>query len=160
MFELLKPVDLGAAAAVCIAAGMKKIAMSDDEIDPSEIAMIDQFLQEIRAEVEAEGGSIDDIDANDVDLSSLTSNELKETFLVSLAMVSLADGKIRTEEVDLIQEYVNELKYPSSANEIIQNVGKSLLAHFKGVSHFRSHAEEIGEALGLDAATIADILDS
>ena len=159
MFELLKPVDLDAAAAISIAAGMRKMAMSDDDVHPSEVAMIEQFLNDVKTEVEEGGGDISNISADDVDVNSLKSDELKETFLISLAMVALADGVIREEEVALLQEYVDLLGYPESARAIIGLVGRMLLSQFSGVKDNRAQAEEIGRALGLDENTIAEVLN-
>ena len=73
-------------------------------------------------------------------------------------MVALADGTIQDSEIALLQGYVDQFGYSQSAKDIIGLVGRMLLAHFSGVSHFRDQAEEIGRALGLDDAAIAEAL--
>ena len=159
MLGLLKEVDINAEAAISIAAGMRKMAMSDDEVHPSEVEMIEQFLNDVKGEVEANGGDVASISSEDVNLDALSTDELKETFLLCLAMVALADGTIRDEEVALLQDYVDQMGFQQSGKQIIDMVGQMMLSHFKGVSLFRSQAEEIGRALGLDEAAIAQALN-
>ncbi len=159
MLGLLKEVDINAAAAVSIAAGMKKMAMSDDEVHPAEVEMIEQFLNDVKADVESEGGDIANISSDDVDLTALSTDELKETFLLCLAVVALADGTIRDEEVSLLQSYVDQMGFQQSGKQIIDMVGQMMLSHFKGVELFRSQAEEIGRALGLNEEAIAQALN-
>ena len=43
----LTQVDLDAATALCIAAGMKEMANVDDDLHADEVALIDGFLQEV-----------------------------------------------------------------------------------------------------------------
>ena len=65
---------------------------------------------------------------------------MKETS-ISLAMVALADGTIQDSEIVLLQGYVDQSDILNRP-DIIGLVGRMLLSHFSGVSHFRDQAEE------------------
>ena len=149
MFDFLNEVDVDGITAITIAAGMKKMAMADGEMHPAELEMIESFLKEVKAE-SGESGE---------DLGSLNTPELQETFLKSLALVALVDGVIRDQEVQLLNNYVQELGFSRSAEAVFEEVGKSLLAQFRGVSAFRTQAEEVGRSLGLSDAAIAEALE-
>ena len=92
MQDLIPRLDLDAKTAICIAAGMKQMAASDNDIHQKELALINAFISD---------AGTGDLQTSDVNLELLHTTELKSVFLKSLAVVALADGTIRQEEKDL-----------------------------------------------------------
>ena len=152
MLDFIERVELDANTAICIAAGMKQMAASDNEIHKREVAFINDFIDEV-------GGTIDDLKVSDVDLSLLKSDELKSVFLKSLAVVALADGEIRQEEKDLLNSYASQLDYSGSADQILEEVARAFLSRFRSITIFRENAEKIGRQLGLSDEAIKEVLD-
>jgi len=152
MLDFIQHIELDAPTAICIAAGMKEMAASDNDIHQREVAFIDEFISEV-------GGDSETITSSDIDLSILNSSELKDIFLKSLAVVALADGEIKKEEVKLLNNYVDRLEYDGSASKILDDVARSFLSRFRGVSIFREKAEDMGRRLGLSEAAIKEVLD-
>ena len=76
-----------------------------------------------------------------------------------MALVALVDGVVREPEVTLMQDYIDRLGYEKSATSVFEEVGKGVLAQFRGVVAFRDQAEEIGRSFGLSASAIAEVLD-
>ncbi|MEC7985888.1 MAG: hypothetical protein VX278_12040 [Myxococcota bacterium] len=153
MLDFIQRVELDAPTAICIAAGMKQMAASDNEVHQREVAFINEFIEEA-------AGSTTEVQASDVNLSLLHSSELKSIFLKSLAVVALADGKIRTEEKDLLNSYAKRLDYDGSADQILEDVARAFLGRFRSISIFRGAAEKIGRQLGLSEEAIKDVLDT
>ena len=152
MLDFIQHVELDAQTAICIAAGMKQMAASDNEVHQREVAFINEFISEV-------GGAETEVKTSDVDLSLLHSTELKSIFLKSLAVVALADGAIRQEEKDLLGSYVERLEFEDSAEAILDEVARAFLSRFRNISIFREKAETIGRQLGLSEAAIKDVLD-
>ncbi len=151
MLDLIPRVELDAETSICIAAGMKQMAASDNELHEQEINLINSFIEE--------SGTADPESSN-VNLDLLHSQELKAIFLNSLAIVALADGTIRQEEKDLLSSYVERLAYDTTAEQILEEVARALLSQLKSSVIFREQVEAIGRNLGLSDAAIQDVLSS
>ena len=147
-------IDIDAATAFCIAAGMKEMANIDDDLHADEVALIDDFLAEIKSEF----GSAP-ADESIVDTSLLDNTDKQSLFLQSLTYVALADGVIHENEIALLQKYISEFNANVTPQDLIRNVGKDFLERYRGTPFFREQAEAIGENFGLSKEEIAAILD-
>ena len=148
MIKLLNPTEIDRNKALTIAAGMQAMANIDQDFDPRERRVINEFLRDL----DASGIS------PEVDLTQLSDTKSQEVFLRSLAVVALIDGSIKKEEIDLLQSYIDQLGLGITAKSVINNVGKEMLSHFRGVSVFREQAEAVGQSLGLNEGDIAAAL--
>ena len=151
MRDLIPQINLDAETALCIAAGMKQMAASDDDIHQDELALIDKFIADAGTEAP---------EASDINLSLIHTDELKSVFLKSLAVVALADGTIRQEEKDLLASYVERLSYNASAEQVLEEVACAFLRTFKSNVIFREQVETIGRNLGLSEDAIQGVLSS
>ena len=149
MLDFFEGLDISDAASVTFANAMKKMAEADGEVHPAEQEMIDAFLKEAASEKP---------DLNE-DLSTLDTPEVKKAFLRTLALVAMVDGEKKSQEVDLMNDYVSKLGHPQSAEMVFEEVGKGILSKFKGVVAFRDQAEEIGRSFGLSESAISEVLD-
>ena len=149
MINLLNPAELDREMALTIAAGMHAMANIDQDFDHRERAVIDDFLRELNISGETPS----------IDLNQLDNPQSQEIFLRSLAVVALSDGSIKSEEVALLQSYIDQLGLEITAQSVIHDVGREMLSHFRGVSLFRNQAEAIGQALGLTESDIAAALN-
>ena len=149
----LTEIDIDAATAFCIAAGMKEMANIDDDLHEDEVALIDDFLTEIKAE-------FGDAPAEEsVDTSLLDTQDKQSLFLQSLTYVALADGVIHENEIALLQKYITDFNSALTPQDLIRNVGKDFLERYRGTPFFKEQAEAIGQNFGLSADEIAAILD-
>ena len=138
--------DLDAAAAQTIAAGMREIAAIDGT-HAREDALIDAFASGLPSS------------ASGVDLSTLPTDDHKEAFMKSLVLVAFADGQLSDGERAIIEQYASELGLEASAvTGIVTHVASVLLSKFAGVKVYRDQVAEIGRGLGLDDATISNLL--
>ena len=147
----LTQVDLDAATALCIAAGMKEMANVDDDLHADEVALIDGFLQEVQQEAQ-------DIKDAVVDASLLDSTDKQELFLQCLTYVAIADGKIQDQEVALLQKYIGEFGLSCTPQDLVQEIGKAFLQQYRGVELFRDKAFLVGKEFGLSDAQIEEVL--
>ncbi len=138
--------DLDAAAAQTIAAGMREIAAIDGA-HAREDALIDAFASGLPA------------GAGSVDLTSLPTDDHKEAFMKSLVLVAFADGQLSAGERAVIERYATELGLDASTiTGIVTHVASVLLSKFAGVKVYRDQVAEIGKGLGLDDETISSLL--
>ena len=139
-------VDLDAAAAHTIAAGMREVAACDGT-HPREAELIDAF----EAQVPGARG--------EVDLSTLSTPAHQEAFLKSLVLVAFADGHVSDAERAVIGRYADALGLDGAVRtKAWTDVASSLLSVFSGVRTYRAQVVALGESMGLDSATIDRIL--
>ena len=150
----LTQVDLDAATALCIAAGMKEMANVDEDLHDDEVALINGFLQE----VQKEHGTAN-VDDAVVDTTLLDSSEKKQLFLQCLTYVALADGSIQDQEITLLQNYINTLEVDCTPQDLISDLGKSFLQRYRGMQFFREQAFAVGREFGLSDEQIQEVLD-
>lgn len=84
-------VEIDERAAAVFAAGMKAVALADDEEHPRELALIEQFRSELPTDVDPQG-------------VVLTDDEVRDVFVSSLVFVGLADGELTEAEEATILE--------------------------------------------------------
>ena len=149
----LTEIDIDAATAFCIAAGMKEMANIDDDLHEDEVALIDDFLAEIKSEF---GSAPSD---ESINTALLDNSDKQSLFLQSLTYVALADGVIHENEIALLQKYITEFNSNVTPQDLIRNVGKDFLERYRGTPFFREQAEAVGENFGLTKEEIAEILD-
>ena len=148
MIDFLNDLDVSDEASITFAIAMKKMASADGEVHPAEEEMIVSFLNDAQAAL-----------PNVVeDLSTIKTPEMKSAFLKTLALVALVDGVLREPEIKLMQDYIDQLGYGDSATVVFEDVGRGVLAQFRGVVAFRDQAEEIGRSFGLSETAIAEVL--
>jgi hypothetical protein len=144
----MKATEIEAAAARTIAAGMREMSIVDGA-HPGELALIEAFEADIP---EGAGEGV-------VDLDALSSPELKEAFLKSLALVALVDGELTVQELDLLRGYADPMGLSDEQiGRVVGEVSEVMLSVFSGVKIFRHQAESIGRTLGLDDRAIARAL--
>ena len=142
------PVDLDAAAARTIAAGMREVARADGT-HPREEALIDLFEADLPA------------GASTVDLSSLTTAPAREAFLKSLVLVAYADGDISAPERAVIHRYASALGLDTAAiGSLFLDVASSLLSRLAGATIWRDEVANIGREMGLEESAIDAALRS
>ena len=140
-------VDLDAAAAHTITAGMREVARADGS-HPKEEALIDAF----EADLPGAGSA--------VELDALTTPAAREAFLKSLVLVAYADGGVSEAERTVIERYAAALGTPApDLARIFVDVASSLLSRFSGVKIWRDEVAAIGREMGLNDPVIQDALD-
>ena len=150
MRDLMNFVEIDPAAASTIAAGMREMALADGHEHPRELEMIALLESDLPTR------SGDDT----VDVAALSSRELQDAFLKSLALVALVDGALQEPEAALIHRYGQEMgRGKGEVDAVLKDVAEVMLSNFAGVTVFREQAVRIGEALGLSADDIARVLD-
>lgn len=139
-------VGLDADAAALIASGMRQVAMADGRVHQRELALIDTFESQL-----PRGGS--------AEAARLDTPALRSTYVRSLTMVALADGKISPAEDEKVRALAAGLGV--SAAEIdagILDVKRRFLKVFAGVKLFRDSVVEVARDLGLTEAEAEAIL--
>ncbi|MEM6927139.1 MAG: hypothetical protein AAF602_09435 [Myxococcota bacterium] len=135
-------VDLDAAQAAFIAKGMRRVATADGHVHQRELNLIAAF----EAELPEEGPH------SDPDLSS---DEIKETYLRSLILVALADGRMGETEYDAIVELAGEVGLPNDhVDSCVLAVKRRFLQVFAGVNIFRDAVVKVADDLGLSASEL------
>lgn len=131
-------VDVDAAAAFVIAAGMRAVAEADGVVRPSELALIEAFergLPEPPATLQAKLGDPLVVDS----------------YLRSLVMVALADGQISPVEHDVIVKLAEAQGIGiGDLERVIYDVKRTFLDFFDGVTVFSDARRQIAAELGLD----------
>ncbi len=136
------PVNLDAAAARTIAAGMREVARADGT-HPREEALIDLFENDLPP------------GASTVDLSALTDSAAREAFLKSLVLVAYADGEISAAERAVIHRHATALGLDTLAvGALFLDVASSLLSRLAGAKIWRDEVANIGREMGLPEAAI------
>ncbi|MFT4979865.1 MAG: hypothetical protein ACI8S6_005777 [Myxococcota bacterium] len=150
MRDLMNFVDIDGQAAGSIMVGMREMAMVDGNQHPRELEMISLLESDLNGEP-----------GEAVQIDSLDTRELQDAFLKSLALVALVDGALKAEESELIYRYGEQLgRTTEEVAAVLHDVATVMLSAFAGVTIFRDQATQIGRSLGLDDASISDILDS
>lgn len=140
------PVDLSAAAARTIAAGMREVARVDGT-HPQEEALLDLFEEDLPP-----GETV-------VDLTTLTDAPAKEAFLKSLVLVAYADGGVSAEERRVINGYAAALGMDTEAlGTLFLDVAASLFSRLAGARIWKDEVAEIGREMGLPESAIQDAL--
>ena len=141
-------VEVAAAAAWTIAAGMREVSVADGA-HPGESAMIDEFERGLPP-----GRPV-------VDLQSLTTPELRAAFVQSIVLVAYADGSVSEVERELVRRYAFQLGFDEeSLARVWCDVAVDLLSTFNGVRVYRDAIAAIGESMGLDPKSIDQALDA
>jgi len=82
----------------------KKIAESDENISKNEVNLLNQYLDEMRLDIE----QITDIKENDaVDIFLNSSNRVRKQVFIELFALTLCDNEFAREEAELISHYAN-----------------------------------------------------
>lgn len=132
--------DFDANVAAAIAAGMRDVAMADGSMHQRELSLISAFEGEIPAGTEA------------ADLSALTDEAVRTTYLKSLVMVALADGVISDSESTVLATRAAAVGVDADGLEALTNeVKREFLATFSNVRIFADSVKEIAESLGLES---------
>ena len=146
MREIMNQVDIDGTVAQTIAAAMREVAQADGN-HPAEELIIDAFEAELPEGPHA------------VDLSVINTPELAEAFVKSLLLVAFADGAISDAEDQVINNYAVALGLSSiQLRRAISDVASAMLSSFAGVKLYKDQVVTLGKQLGLDHATVEQIL--
>jgi len=132
---LLEEFQLSEKALATFAAGMREMAIADDEPHPNELVLIDHLTQ---------GLEVDEV----FDDSTLTSPALKENFMLMLALVAVADGKLLDSELEVLNKYATHLEIKTPVSDFIEMAALSLLAQYTD-AEIEVLAPRLGKELGL-----------
>ena len=140
-------VGLNANTAALIAFDMRQVAMVDGRIHQRELALIDSFESQL-----PRGG--------DKASASLDTPELRQTYVRSLTMVALADGKISPPEEEVVRSLAaaNGLS-KGEVDASILDVKRRFLRVFAGVRVFRESVLDVARDLGLPESEVDALLD-
>ena len=129
-----------------IAAAMREVAQVDG-LHPAEADLLSRF----------EGG-LPPLEGP-VDISVIDTEELRTAYAKSMVIVAFADGQLTDLERELVAKKSNEVGVDEAQLAgLYKEVARSLLATFSGIQIYREQAVEIGRSLGLDDASIEDVL--
>ncbi|MEN0061804.1 MAG: hypothetical protein AAGA48_06605 [Myxococcota bacterium] len=135
-------VDLSAAQAAFIAKGMRTVATADGLVHQRELALIAAFESELDEEVPNEA-------------PDLSSDDVRETYLRSLILVALADGRVSEAEHKVIVELAAEVNLEADhVSECVLLVKRRFLQVFAGVNIFRDAVVQVADELGLPASEV------
>lgn len=130
-------VDLDAAQAAFIAKGMRRVATADGLIHQREIDLIAAFEAELPEDAPTAA-------------PDLSSDEVKETYLRSLILVALADGRVGESEHEVIVELAGEVDIErQQVDACVLLVKRRFLQVFAGVNIFRDAVVKVAGDLGL-----------
>lgn len=133
-------------AACAIAAAMRLVADADGA-HPRELELIEQLESTITTKGKA-------------DFEAIDSDELREAFVKSLALVAFADGLVSDQEGEVISELAGKVGASSElVSRSINEVAQVLLAQLAGARIFRDEVVALGKQMGLDEETIRNVLD-
>ncbi|MCB9763411.1 MAG: TerB family tellurite resistance protein [Alphaproteobacteria bacterium] len=139
--------DMNERAAQTIATAMRMVARADGE-HPRELALIEEFEAGLSGEASGE-----------FDLYAIDTPELKEAFLKSLILVAFADGKVSEAEGGTIRNFAQQLDLTEvDVSKAVGEVAVVLISQLAGVKLFREHVVALGQSMGLDEATIREVL--
>ena len=141
---LLQEFQLTKKALATFAAGMREVAVADDDPHPSELSLIDNLT---------EGLGVEEV----FDEGTLSNSTLKENFMLMLALVAVADGKVLDCELEVLNKYANKLNVETSVNDFIEMAALSLLAQYSD-AEIEVLAPRLGKQLGLSEDGIVKAL--
>ena len=133
--SFLQEFHLSEEALASFAAGMREVANSDADVHPNEIALIDSLM---------EGVSV----TEEFNSAVLTDDTLKENFMLMLALVAVADGKVMDSELEVIEKYAKELDITVPISDYIEMAALSLLSQYTD-AEVEVIAPRLGASLGL-----------
>lgn len=140
-------VSLDANTAALIASGMRQVAMADGQVHQRELALIATFEGQL-----AKGG----VEAD----AALETDELRVTYVRSLTMVALADGKISPAEDAKVRELAAARGISDDVvDSAILDVKRRFLQVFAGVRLFRDSVVEVARELGLPDSEADRVLE-
>lgn len=140
-------VVLDEAAAAVIGRDMRIVAEADGILHVRELSLIDAFVTSLPDE--GAGG-----------YECINTDELRMTYLRSLVMVALADGKVSEEEHAVILELAAKVDLSAVAVEKVLDEGKrEFMSIFSGLKLFRDSMRTVGQDLGLTEEDIDDLWD-
>jgi len=135
-------VDLDAAQAAFIARGMRRVATADGVVLERELNLIAAFEAELP----------DDVPPGEPDLSR---PEVRDTYLRSLLLGALADGRVGDAEREVIVELAGEIGVSrDEVDACVLEVKRRFLQVFAGVSIFRDSVVRVADDLGLPASEL------
>ena len=132
---LLEEFQLSDKALATFAAGMREVAVADNEPHPNELVLIDNLTDGLDVE---EG----------FDHSTLNTSTLKENFMLMLALVAVADGKVLDSEIEILDKYASKLEIETPVSDFIEMAALSLLAQYTD-AEVEVLAPRLGKELGL-----------
>ena len=142
---LLEEFQLTEKALATFAAGMREVATADDESHPSELVLIDGLTQDIDIPEQFDGAALD-------------TPLLKENFMLMLALVAVADGKVLDSELEVLNKYAALLEVETAVSEFIEMAALSLLSQYTD-AEIEVLAPRLGKELGLSEAGIVKALN-
>jgi uncharacterized membrane protein YebE (DUF533 family) len=144
---LNESVVLDEEAAAIIGRDMRVVAEADGVLHARELSLIDAYVHELPV-------------SDPVGYEAIVSGDLGTTYLRSLVMVALADGKISEEEHSVIIELCANVGLSASeVDEAIAEAKKEFLSIFSGLKLFRDSMRNVGQDLGLSETDIDDLWD-
>ena len=140
-------VVLNEEAAAVIGRDMRLVAEADGVLHARELSLIDVYMDAIGDRL-PEGFAAIDTEA------------LKRTYVRSLVMVALADGKVSEEEHALIVRLCANIGVTAARIEqAIDEAKKEFMSIFSGLQVFRESMRGVGHELGLSDSDIDDLWD-
>ena len=134
-------------AAAVIGRDMRLVAEADGILHARELSLIEVYMDAIGDKL-PEG------------FEAIHTDELKVTYLRSLVMVALADGKVSEEEHALIVDLCSNIGLTSAkVEEAIEEAKKEFMSIFSGLQLFRESMRGVGRELGLSDNEIDDLWD-
>ena len=142
-------VVLDEAAAAVIGRDMRVVAEADGILHVRELSLIDAFVSELPdSDVDVDG------------YGSICTDELRMTYLRSLVMVALADGKVSEEEHEVILELSAKVGLPAATVEkALDEAKREFMSIFSGLKLFRDSMRTVGRDMGLSDEDIDDLWD-
>jgi hypothetical protein len=140
-------VVLDEAAAAVIGRDMRIVAEADGILHVRELSLIDAFVK-----------SLPDEDAGEY--ACINTDALRLTYLRSLVMVALADGKISEEEHAVILVLAAKVDLSAEAvEEVLEEAKREFMSIFAGLKLFRDSMRTVGQDMGLTEEDIDDLWD-
>ena len=96
--SFLQEFHLSEEALASFATGMREVANSDADVHPNELALIDSLM---------EGVSVDE----KFNAAALSDDAIKENFMLMLALVAVADGKVMDCELEVIEKSLKKYSF-------------------------------------------------
>ena len=153
MLQLFENLQISSDSASWMSSGLRALANCDGTHD-AEVALIEEFEQGL-------GLPAGDPSTFDARSSPLKSKDEVEVFVLSLQLMSLADGKRTDSEQEWLERVCLCLDVSDKRRiDLDREARMFLLSSLKGVTAFRDQAEAIGRSLSLSDDDIAEALDA
>ena len=92
------------------------------------------------------------------DSTALDTPLLKENFMLMLALVAVADGKVLDSELEVLNKYAEMLEVETAVSDFIEMAALSLLSQYTD-AEIEVLAPRLGKELGLSEAGIVKALN-